>query len=62
VVEKITAQARDANIPIIILASNKDDAMKMKSLGASTFIVGSDHAFFKSGAAAGKKELSLPLA
>lgn len=62
VVEKITAQARDANIPIIILASNKDDALKMRSLGASTFIVGSDDGFFKTGALAGKKELSLPLA
>jgi 2-keto-3-deoxy-L-rhamnonate aldolase RhmA len=62
VVEKITAQARDANIPIIILASNKDDALKMRSLGASTFIVGSDHGFFKSGATAGMKEIGLPLA
>jgi 2-keto-3-deoxy-L-rhamnonate aldolase RhmA len=61
-VEKITAQARDANIPIIILASNKDDALKMRALGACTFIVGSDHGFFKSGAAAGMKEIGLPLA
>jgi 2-keto-3-deoxy-L-rhamnonate aldolase RhmA len=34
----------------------------MRSLGASTFIVGSDHGFFKSGATAGMKEIGLPLA
>jgi staphyloferrin B biosynthesis citrate synthase len=62
VVEKITAQARDADIPIIILASNKDDAVKMRSLGASTFLIGSDHAFFRNGAVVGMKELGLPLA
>lgn len=62
VVEKITAQARDAEIPIIIFASNREDAINMRSLGASTFVVGTDHSFFASGALASMKELNLPLA
>ena len=61
VVQKIAAQARDADKPIIIFASDREDAIQMRSLGASTFIVGTDQLFFASGAATGMKMLNLPL-
>jgi 2-keto-3-deoxy-L-rhamnonate aldolase RhmA len=62
VVERIAAQARDANIPLLVLASNKADALNMRKLGACSFLMGSDHGFILSAARAAAKELALPLA
>ncbi len=62
VVERIAEQARDVGCPLLVLASNKADALNMRKLGASSFMLGSDHGFIMAAASAAVKELALPLA
>lgn len=52
VVAPIMAAARGADLPIIMLCPTLEDAAKMTELGASSFLVGSDHGFLTSAARA----------
>jgi 2-keto-3-deoxy-L-rhamnonate aldolase RhmA len=61
VVAPIMAAARAAGMPIIMLSPNRDDALAMKALGASAFLVSSDHGFMRTAAMAALKEFSAPL-
>lgn len=53
---KVAAAARDARVPLMILATGKADALAYRKLGAATFMVASDHNFLKSAAAAAIKD------
>ena len=50
------AAARAANVPLMILATSKADAMAYRKLGATTFMVASDHNFLKSAATVAIKD------
>lgn len=50
-VERITAAARRAGMPIMVLPSSPADAVAMRGLGASAFVLGSDHGMLKRAAA-----------
>jgi 2-keto-3-deoxy-L-rhamnonate aldolase RhmA len=60
VVEPIMAAARAAGMPIVMLCPDRKDATAMKALGASAFMVSSDHGFMRSAAMAALKEFSEP--
>ncbi len=60
VVEPIMEAARVAGMPIIMLSPDRKDAAKMSALGASAFIVSSDHGFMRTAATAALKEFSEP--
>jgi 2-keto-3-deoxy-L-rhamnonate aldolase RhmA len=61
VVEPIMAAARSAGLPVIMLSPDRVDAAAMKTLGATAFMVSSDHGFMRSAAAAALGEFSKPL-
>lgn len=61
VVEPIMAAARRANMPMIMLCDDRDDAVAMAKLGASAFMVSSDHGFMKSAASAAMRAFAPPL-
>lgn len=61
VVEPIMAAARRANMPVIMLSPDRDDAVAMGKLGASAFMVSSDHGFLRSAAAAARKAFAGPI-
>ena len=61
VVAPIMAAARSAGLPIIMLSPDRADAAAMAALGASAFLVSSDHGFIRSAATAALKELAPPL-
>jgi 2-keto-3-deoxy-L-rhamnonate aldolase RhmA len=61
VVEPIMAAARAVNLPIIMLCPDRKDAADMHALGATAFMVASDHGFLRSAAAAALKEFAHPL-
>ena len=61
VVAPIMAAARKANMPIIMLSPDRKDAEAMKALGASAFMVSSDHGFMRSAALAAMQEFAGPL-
>ena len=61
VVEPIMAAARRANLPIIMLCPNRRDAERMAQLGASAFLVASDHGFMRQAALAALAEFEPPL-
>lgn len=60
-VEPIMAAARKAKMPIIMLSPNRADAVAMSKLGASAFIISSDHGFMRSAASAALKEFAVPI-
>jgi 2-keto-3-deoxy-L-rhamnonate aldolase RhmA len=60
VVEPIMAAARKVGLPIIMLCPDRKDAAAMHALGATAFMVASDHGFMRSAAAAALKEFSEP--
>jgi len=61
VVAPIMAAAHKANMPIIMLSPDRKDALAMKALGASAFMVSSDHGFMRSAALAALQEFASPL-
>lgn len=60
VVEPIMAAARKVGLPIIMLCPDRKDAAAMHALGATAFMVASDHGFMRSAAAAALKDFSEP--
>lgn len=60
-VERITAAARAADMPIMVLPSNRKDAIDMQGLGASAFVAGSDHGMLRRGAREALTEFTAPL-
>ena len=61
-VEPVMAAARHANIPVIMLSPDRKDATAMARLGASAFLVSSDHGFLKSAAQQTLVDFAGPLA
>lgn len=61
VVEPIMAVARAAGMPVIALSPNRQDAERMTRLGASAFLVASDHGFMRQAALAALDEFRPPL-
>lgn len=62
VVVPIMAAAKAANMPVIMLCPTRADAEKMTALGASAYLVGSDHGFMAKAAKAALEMLAAPLA
>ncbi|MCA0449417.1 MAG: aldolase, partial [Proteobacteria bacterium] len=62
VVEPIMAAARKAGIPVIMLSPDRADAKAMAELGASAFMVSSDHGFLKQAARQALAEFTPPIA
>ena len=62
VVAPIMAAARRAKMPMIMLSPDREDAAAMARLGATAFMVSSDHGFLRSAAAAALKAFAGPLA
>lgn len=60
-VEPIMAAARRANMPVIMLCPDREDATAMAKLGASAFMVSSDHGFLKAAARQALKEFTPPI-
>jgi len=60
-VEPIMAAARKADMPVIMLCATRADASEMRALGASAFMVASDHGFMKEGARQALKEFAPPI-
>ena len=60
IVAPIMAAARAADMPILMLCPNRQDATAMAELGASAFLVASDHGFMRSAAATALKEFAPP--
>lgn len=61
VVERIMAGARRHGMPAIALCSDRADAAVMAGLGATAFMMGSDHGFMAKAARAALAELAPPL-
>ncbi len=61
VVEPIMAAARAAGMPVIMLCPNRQDAERVAQLGASAFLVASDHGFMRQAALAALAEFRPPL-
>jgi staphyloferrin B biosynthesis citrate synthase len=60
VVAPIMAAARAVGLPIIMLSPDRKDAAAMAALGASAFLVSSDHGFIRSAASAALREFAPP--
>lgn len=60
-VEPIMAAARKADMPVIMLCPDRADAIAMKQLGASAFLVASDQGFLKQAAQRALKEFEPPI-
>jgi 2-keto-3-deoxy-L-rhamnonate aldolase RhmA len=58
VVEPIMTAARAAGMPIMMLCSDRKDATAMHGLGASAFVVSSDHGLMRTAASAALKDFS----
>jgi 2-keto-3-deoxy-L-rhamnonate aldolase RhmA len=61
IVEPIMAAARRAGMPIIMLSPDRADAVAMAKLGATAFLVASDHGFLKQAAGQALRDFSGPL-
>jgi 2-keto-3-deoxy-L-rhamnonate aldolase RhmA len=48
-------------MPVIMLCPDRADALKMAALGASAFMVASDHGFLRSAAKQALKEFAPPI-
>ncbi len=62
VVAPIMAAARAADMPVLMLCPDRADATAMAKLGASGFLVASDHGFLKSAAQQALKDFAPPIA
>ncbi len=60
-VEPIMAAARKTNMPLIMLSPNRADAIAMAKLGASAFLISSDHGFLRTAAKQALKDFAGPL-
>ena len=60
-VEPILAAARRADTPVIVLSPDRNDATAMAKLGASAFMVASDHGFLRAAARQALKEFAPPI-
>ena len=60
-VEPIMAAARRADMPVIMLSPDRDDASAMARLGASAWMVASDHGFLKQAARAALTQFAPPI-
>jgi staphyloferrin B biosynthesis citrate synthase len=60
-VEPIMAAARKADMPVIMLCPDREDASAMARLGASAFMVASDHGFLKQAARAALTQFAPPI-
>jgi 2-keto-3-deoxy-L-rhamnonate aldolase RhmA len=60
-VERIMAAARQANLPVLVLASHKEDAIAMQKLGASAFVLGNDQGMMKRAYSQALAEYAAPL-
>jgi 2-keto-3-deoxy-L-rhamnonate aldolase RhmA len=61
VAEKVLAAARRVDKRVIMLSPDREDALAMARLGATAFLVSSDHGFMRSAAAAALKTFAAPL-
>lgn len=61
VTEPILAAARKADMPVIMLCPDREDAQRMTALGASAIMVQSDHGFMRQAALDAMKEFAPPL-
>ena len=61
VVAPIMAAASAVGLPIIMLCPDRKDALAMHALGATAFMISSDHGFLRSAATAALKEFAGPL-
>ena len=61
IVEPIMLAARKAGMPVIMLCPDRSDAMAMAKLGASAFVVSSDHGFIKQAAKQALSEFAPPI-
>jgi 2-keto-3-deoxy-L-rhamnonate aldolase RhmA len=55
---KVAAAARDANIPLVMLPTGRDDYEFVKGLGAGAILISSDHGFIRSAAAKAIEEFA----
>lgn len=55
---KVAAVAREANVPLLMLPTSRDDFEFAKGLGASAMLLSSDHGFIRSAAAKAIKDFS----
>jgi staphyloferrin B biosynthesis citrate synthase len=60
-VAPILKAAKKANLPVIMLSPDRADAEAMAHLGASAFMISSDHGFMRSAASAALKAFAEPL-
>jgi 2-keto-3-deoxy-L-rhamnonate aldolase RhmA len=58
---QILAAARRVNKRVIMLSPDREDALAMARLGATAFLVSSDHGFLRSAASAALKTFAGPL-
>lgn len=61
IVEPIMAAARSANKPVIMLSPDRQDAEAVARMGASAFLVQSDHGFMRRAAIEALKEFGPPI-
>jgi 2-keto-3-deoxy-L-rhamnonate aldolase RhmA len=61
VVAPIMEAARKADMPVIMLCPDREDAARMTRLGASAYLVSSDHGFMKSAAQRALEEFRGPV-
>ena len=62
IVESVMAAAREADMPVIVLSPNRDDAADMAKLGASAFLIANDQNFLKQAARKAFGEFAPPIA
>lgn len=61
IVAPIMRAAKNAGMPIIMLSPDRKDAEKMAELGASAFLISSDHGFMRKAATAALTEFAGPI-
>jgi 2-keto-3-deoxy-L-rhamnonate aldolase RhmA len=61
IVEKVAAAAKKANMPVIVLPSDRADATDMAKLGATAFIISNDQNFLKKAAMDAMKTFAAPI-
>jgi 2-keto-3-deoxy-L-rhamnonate aldolase RhmA len=57
----VMAAARRAGVPVIMLSPDRADALAMAKLGASAFLISSDHGFLRTAAKQALKDFAGPL-
>lgn len=61
IVAPIMLAAKKADMPVIMLCPDRKDALAMSKLGASAFLISSDHGFMRNAATAALKDFAGPL-